>query len=620
MHTRTHAPAAPLTRPRATVQATFFRQWPKNSGSYLMYGRSVHTQREAVAKAVVMQQPTALAEENGVRSKRSLLPAFEQILNPYSTEQPEQSKAPPAPKVGLRQLRQKHAQAEPLSMLTAYDYPSARLGDAAGADMLLVGDSVGMVVLGQQDTTEVTMDQMVHHCAAASRGVSRAYLVGDMPFGSCLTPEEAARNGVRLIKEGRADAVKVEGGERMLPQVRALVGAGVAVMGHLGLTPQSHSQLGGFCVQGKTAAEAEELLREARLLEQAGCFALVLEMVPAAVAAEVTRHLAIPTIGIGAGSGTSGQVQVFHDVLGLYDKKVPRFSHQFARLEAPMTAALREYVTAVHQRAFPQPRHAFKMQAAERKAFQAAVGAPAAPAVAAAPGVAQPGSAPCPARRASTTATAAGAAPSRTRVVRTVKEWRQLQAEGMVPRTAALGLVPTMGALHAGHLSLVDKAREQNEYVAASVFVNPKQFAPHEDLATYPRPWEADLAALEEASVDFVFAPSPEEMYPRGKSQPLGPFVDLEGIDSVGEGASRPGFFKGVATVVSKLLNILQPDRVYFGQKDGLQCIAIANLIEGLNFPTELVVGETVRPAPPQPPPHPAAPRPPFAPPPPLPP
>lgn len=194
----------------------------------------------------------------------------------------------------------------------------------------------------------------------------------------------------------------------------------------------------------------------------------------------------------------------------------------------------------------------------------------------------------------------AGRAPSRTRVVRTVEEWRSLQAEGLLPRGAStgampsVGLVPTMGALHEGHLSLVRLARRDNDVVAASVFVNPRQFAPHEDLESYPRTWDQDLAALEACGVDFVYAPSPEAMYPRGNG-PMTPFVDLVGVDTQGEGASRPGFFRGVATVVSKLLNIVQPSTVYFGQKDGLQCVVISKLIDELNFPTRLVVGPTVR-------------------------
>jgi 3-methyl-2-oxobutanoate hydroxymethyltransferase len=220
------------------------------------------------------------------------------------------------------------------------------------------------------------MDEMVHHCRAAATGTSRALLVGDLPFGSYLTAEDAARNGVRLVKEGRADAVKLEGGGRVVPQVRALVDAGVAVMGHIGLTPQSYAALGGYRVQGRTGAEAARLFEDALALQAAGCFAIVLEMVPAEVAQRITSLLAIPTIGIGAGGGTSGQVQVFHDLLGLYDQKVPKFVRQFSKLEQPMRDALAQYVHAVDARAFPQPRHTFPISHEHLGDFCRRVGLP----------------------------------------------------------------------------------------------------------------------------------------------------------------------------------------------------------------------------------------------------
>ena len=525
---------------------------------------------------------------------------------------------PAAPKFNLHQLRLKHAREQPISMVTAYDYPSARIADGAGVDMLLVGDSVGMVVLGRKDTTEVTMDEMVHHCRAAATGTSRALLVGDLPFGSYLTAEDAARNGVRLVKEGRADAVKLEGGGRVVPQVRALVDAGVAVMGHIGLTPQSYAALGGYRVQGRTGAEAARLFEDALALQAAGCFAIVLEMVPAEVAQRITSLLAIPTIGIGAGGGTSGQVQVFHDLLGLYDQKVPKFVRQFSKLEQPMRDALAQYVHAVDARVFPQARHTFPISHEHLGDFCRRVGLP--PPQPPPPPVAnnvvadglRDSSVPIfeapddsitangltptnTAAAASTPGRAAVAlagvgADGRTapHVVGTIAEWRALQARGVVPR-GALGFVPTMGALHEGHLSLVRLARERHERVAVSIFVNPKQFAAHEDLGKYPRTFEADLEALSRAG-------GVEEMYPRGpRGARLAPFVDLEGADVVGEGAARPGFFRGVATVVTKLLNITQPRAMYLGQKDGMQCIVLQRLVRDLDYDVEVVVGPTVR-------------------------
>jgi len=439
---------------------------------------------------------------------------------------------------------------------------------------------------------------------------------------------------VRLVKEGRVDAVKLEGGRQMVPQVKALVAAGVAVMGHIGLTPQSFAALGGYRVQGRTAEQAHELLAAARELQDAGCFGIVLEMVPAPVAELLTRQLSIPTIGIGAGVGTSGQVQVFHDLLGLYDGKVPKFSRQFGQMDSPMNAALEEYGRAVQARTFPAPRHSFGIAADELDAFKRRLvdegSACAAPLVldghekthhvnahanGHANGYLTPAAATRSAIRAAhgkqrTTAQGKSLSPQavvstlvgaqavvgggRTppRVVSSIQEWRQIFTTASASRP--LGLVPTMGALHAGHLSLVEASKAENAATAVSIFVNPRQFAPTDDLATYPRPWERDIEALTAAGVDFVFAPDVAEMYP--PSQPkLTPFVDLTGVDGLSEGARRPGFFRGVSTVVTKLLNIVAPQSIYFGQKDGLQCIVVRRLIEDLNFDTSLVVGETVR-------------------------
>jgi len=597
------------TRPQNVT--TFFASWPRHLTTFLCYGRSARSELSYPSTA----GPHALlgaARRYGALALRDEDSALVTRLNgsgagllTYPTTETAEPPPPPVAakkpkKVTLHALRLKYARAQPISMLTAYDYPTARLADGAGADMLLVGDSLGMVVLGREDTTDVTMDEMVHHCKAACRGTQRALVVGDLPFGSCITPEDAARNGVRLIKEGRVDAVKLEGGERMVPQVTALVDAGVAVCGHIGLTPQSYAALGGYRVQGRTAAEATKMLEEARALEAAGCFALVLEMVPAPVAAEITRQLSIPVIGIGAGVGTSGQVQVFHDVLGLYDKKAPKFSKQFGSFEEPLTAALAAYTSAVDKRAFPQPEHSFEMNSNELRKFASGVAGssdtaalPAGPAHVA--GATPRGTSAQPATGGQTAAAIHVAAAKAPVVVTTIAEWRALKASGVLP-ASGVGLVPTMGALHEGHLSLLWRAQAENEAVAASVFVNPKQFAAHEDLGTYPRPWEADLSKMTALGVDYVFAPAATEMYPPHRPTRLAPFVDLNEVDgATAEGAARPGFFRGVATVVTKLLNIIGPRAVYFGQKDGMQCVVVRRLIEDLNFDIQLVVAPTVR-------------------------
>jgi len=253
-----------------------------------------------------------------------------------------------------------------LTVITAYDAGQAGLAEAAGADILLVGDSLGMVVLGQPDTLGVTMSQMLHHVSAVSTGAAKALVLADMPFMSYQadTPQ-AVRNAGRLVKIGRAQAVKLEGGREILPQVRAIVGAGIPVMGHLGLTPQHVAALGGYRVQAKTAREAKLLLEDALALAEAGCFALVLECVPSQVAEIVTEAIPIPTIGIGAGPACDGQVLVFHDLLGLYEGVKPRFVKCYAELGALAREALGRFTQEVRSGQFPSQEHGFSMSPEE---------------------------------------------------------------------------------------------------------------------------------------------------------------------------------------------------------------------------------------------------------------
>jgi 3-methyl-2-oxobutanoate hydroxymethyltransferase len=245
-------------------------------------------------------------------------------------------------------------------MVTAYDYPSALAGDRAGLDVLLVGDSLGMVVLGYEDTLSVTMDEMLHHARAVARAKSRALRVGDMPFLSYqVSVEEAIRNAGRFLSEGGMDAVKLEGGRERAGTVRAIVEAGIPVMGHIGLQPQSIRALGGYRAQGGTAAAARKLLEDALRLEDAGCFAVVLEAIPDRVATLVSKHLRVPTIGIGAGSGCDGQVLVFHDLLGLQDNLAPRFVKRYASLLEEAQKALETYRREVLDRQFPGPEQTY---------------------------------------------------------------------------------------------------------------------------------------------------------------------------------------------------------------------------------------------------------------------
>jgi 3-methyl-2-oxobutanoate hydroxymethyltransferase len=241
-----------------------------------------------------------------------------------------------------------------ITCITAYDYPTARLLDEAGVDILLVGDSLGMVVLGYDSTLPVTLEEMLHHVRAVRRGTRHALLVADMPYGSFhVSIEESVRNAVRLVKEGGAEAVKVEGGERRIELIARLVEAEIPVMGHVGLTPQSINAFGGFHVRGKTRDGARQVERDARAVEAAGAFAVVLESVPREVAAHVTQQVRIPTIGIGAGPDCDGQVLVFHDLVGLTEGHTPKFARRYANLSAEISRAVSEYCSDVRSEKFP---------------------------------------------------------------------------------------------------------------------------------------------------------------------------------------------------------------------------------------------------------------------------
>jgi len=257
-------------------------------------------------------------------------------------------------------LRKKKADNVKIVMVTAYDYTMARLVDQAGVDMVLVGDSLGMVVQGHDDTLPVTLDHMVYHCANVARGLQRAHLVGDMPFLSYqVSAEEALRNAGRLVKEGRVHSVKLEGGERSAEATDRIVQAGVPVVGHIGLTPQSVHAMGGFRVQGRRADDAERLLNDAVAVEQAGAFCLVLEGIPTELAADISAQLSIPTIGIGAGPHCDGQVLVCNDLLGMDLSFKPKFVKRFAKVQETAVAAFEAYATEVRDGTFPDDEHSF---------------------------------------------------------------------------------------------------------------------------------------------------------------------------------------------------------------------------------------------------------------------
>ncbi len=281
-----------------------------------------------------------------------------------------------ARKVTIRDIAEMKARGERIPMLTAYDYPTARLADEAGVPMILVGDSLGMVVLGYDSTIPVTMEDMVHHVKAVARGAKRSLIVGDLPFMSYqVDTSQALHNAGRLLQEGGAHAVKLEGGENVAETVGRIAECGIPVMGHVGLTPQSVNSFGGYRVQGKSKDDSARLIRDAIALQEAGAFAIVLELVPSALSGIITQRLSIPTIGIGAGLHCDGQVQVLHDMLGLYTDFVPKHARQYSRLSEAMADAFNRYIADVKNGSFPGEEESFRMDESvlEELGYKAAV-------------------------------------------------------------------------------------------------------------------------------------------------------------------------------------------------------------------------------------------------------
>ncbi len=271
-------------------------------------------------------------------------------------------------KMTIQALQAKKQNQQKISMVTAYDYPTALLSDQAGLDMLLVGDSLGMTVLGYDSTVPVTMEEMIHHTKAVMRGTKDAFVVADLPFMSYqVSIEEAVRNGGRLIKEGGADAVKLEGGIEMAPTIQRLVAMGIPVMAHIGLTPQTATMVGGFKVQGKTSEGVLKLIQDAKALEEAGAFSIVVEAVPKDVAELITKAVTIPTIGIGAGPHCDGQVLVYHDMLGIFDRFTPKFVKQYQNLTPLIVEAFKTYKKEVEEGTFPEAKHCFTIKEEELK-------------------------------------------------------------------------------------------------------------------------------------------------------------------------------------------------------------------------------------------------------------
>ena len=276
-------------------------------------------------------------------------------------------------KVTLPTLQAMHKRQEPITMITAHDFPSAHVADASGMDIILVGDSLAMVALGMDDTSEVILDEMILHCKSVARGSKSCFLIGDLPMGSYeVSPEQALQSAIRMMKEGRMHAVKLEGGADMAPAIEKITGAGISVLAHIGLTPQRQNALGGFRVQGKSTAGALKLLHDAQAVQDAGAFAVVLEAVPAEVATLITKKLRIPTISIGAGNGCSGQVLVQVDMAGYYPpgRFLPKFVKKFGDVWGEASRALQAYKAEVKDRSYPAPEHTYPMPKEEYEEFE----------------------------------------------------------------------------------------------------------------------------------------------------------------------------------------------------------------------------------------------------------
>ncbi|KAI8926890.1 ketopantoate hydroxymethyltransferase-domain-containing protein [Entophlyctis helioformis] len=336
----------------------------------------------STASAASAARATACAVHSGIPAMAATAATAASMRHGSGTMQTRSfSSPPPEPKTAANQSRKKvtiptlhklYKEGTPITVMTAHDYPTGMFVEKAGIDICLVGDSLAMVALGYESTNKITLEEMMHHSKAVARGSTCAFLVGDMPFGTFeVSPEHALRNAIRFIHEGNVEAVKLEGGVEISATVKRITDVGIPVMGHIGLTPQRQTSLGGFKVQGKTLEKAQGLLEDALALQEAGCFSIVLEAMPQAVARFLTSQLKVPTIGIGAGPDTSGQVLVMMDALGVYDKLSPKFSNVYAAVGEQAIGGLREFSDAVRARAFPVPgKHTYKMADGEEERFK----------------------------------------------------------------------------------------------------------------------------------------------------------------------------------------------------------------------------------------------------------
>lgn len=665
-----------------TNLCTYFAHWPKRKSVYILYGARRANGSTPYVPMVQSLPHLGGAQDVAAKQTHSWLHngsggaagADERLYGPAPVAEAaaagaaaEAAAAAAAKPLGLAGLLRRFRRGEKLAMVTAYDFPSARFARGAGIDMILVGDSLGNCRLGLPDTVGVTMEDMLRATVSARRGIDaplapscyakagpKPLLVGDMPFGSYLLEADALKNAAAFRLAG-ADVVKLEGGRHLAPFVRSLTTAGIPIMGHIGLQPQSASLQGGLKMQGTTADAAMELVRDAKELAAAGAVAIVVECVPIEVGSAVQAAVPhVPVIGIGAGGEVAGQVLVCDDLLGVHGRP-PSFVRMYADLGKAASAAYAAFVADVRSGAFPSDEHARRMKAEELSKLRTLMPAewweakmakqpqaadavqvkdivkdeplgPVSISTAALP-IAPNGSLKVHLFNGSTpktpTATAspsflefaagrfvqlprpAGAVRARA-ISQVAAEQSKMRRDLTILKTRQevhswrkeaqrVALVPTMGNLHEGHLELVDEARRHADDVLVSIFVNPAQFAAHEDLDRYPRTFERDVELLRERGARAIFAPVPSEMYPSGS--PGGTVVVPRFVQGLSEDACRPHFFTGVATVCLKLFNLSQPDVVVFGQKDAMQCAVIARMLEDLFLTPRisLVVAPTSR-------------------------
>ncbi|QLE78361.1 3-methyl-2-oxobutanoate hydroxymethyltransferase [Francisella sp. Scap27] len=439
------------------------------------------------------------------------------------------------------------AEKRKINFVTCYDYSFAKIFETTDVDCLLVGDSLAMTMHGEQDTLCADIEMMALHTKAVANGVNKKFVVADLPFMSYRGSLDLLNTATMKLMQAGANAIKLEGVEGNEEYINHLVHSGVPVMGHIGLTPQFVNTLGGYRVQGKTKESANILLDQAKRLEKAGCFSIVLECVPTDVAERITKELTIATIGIGAGNKTDGQVLVLQDLLGLNMDFLPKFVKKYMQGESQVKTAINKFCEEVKSGVFPCSKHSFETTIPTDKSKKAI------------------------------------------KVFESINDIQDYLRN--INRDFHVGFVPTMGNLHEGHGSLLKESIRDNDITVLSIFVNPTQFNNKDDLNNYPKTLKNDLELAEQLGVDCVFLPSSENMYHENLDFRI---TCTSNFATECEGG-RKGHFDGMLTVVMKLLNIIKPKNAYFGEKDFQQLKLIQEMVSAFFLDVNIIPCKTVR-------------------------